>query len=190
MKNHFCFTVVSILFASGLCLGQTDSGNNSPSLGDLARQQHHAKKTEKVFTDEDLPSRSAGDTRNVEASSQSQGRAPAASAGNTATGPDTAEKSGKPSTSNSAAKKEDAGAELKKKLDHYTSERDAWQQAAKRYEDLLANEKDEFRRQGYEDALSKDRHNAELYQAKIDEMQGSQNKDQSPDASAGSGGHK
>ena len=189
MKKHFCFTVISILFASGLCLGQTDSGNSSPSLGDLARQQHHAKKAEKVFTDEDLPSRSSGGSRNGESISQAQGKAPAATTGSTATGSDKADKSEKPSTSNSVAKKEDAGAELKKKLDHYTTERDAWQQAVKRYEDLLANEKDEFRRQSYEDALNKDRHNAELYQAKIDEMQGSQNKDQGTDASAGSG-HK
>lgn len=190
MKNHFSFTVISILFASGLCLGQADSGNNAPSLGDLARKQHHAKKAEKVFTDEDLPSRPSGDSRNADTISQAQARVPAATTGSTAAGPDKGDKSDKPSASNNAARKEDAGAELKKKLDHYTAERDAWQQAVKRYEDLLANEKDEFRRQSYEDALSKDRHNAELYQAKIDEIQGSQNKDQSPDASAGSGGHK
>jgi hypothetical protein len=189
MKNHLCLTVVSILFASGLCLGQTDSGNNSPSLGDLARQQHHDKKAEKVFTDEDLPSRSSG-ARNVELSSQ--GKAPAASAGNAATGAGTAEKSEKTSPASSAAKKEDPGTEMKKKLDHYTTERDAWQQAVKRYEELLANEKDDFRRASYEDALSKDRHNAELYQAKIDEIQSSQNRpqDQTSDASAGSSGHK
>lgn len=190
MKKHFCLTVLFLAFASGLCLAQTDSADNPPSLGDIARrQQHHAKKVaEKVFSDEDLPPPSA----------LPQGKSGAAEQPSSATVANPAEKTpaksdkvAKPESA--AAKTDDAASERKKKLDHYTTERDAWQQAAKRYEDLLANEKDEFRRQTYEDALSKNRHNAELYQEKIDEMksaQGTTQQDQPADASASGGGHK
>ena len=193
MKKHLCFTFLLIVFASGLCLGQTDSGNNPPSLGDLARQQHHGKKAERVFTDADLPARSSAGTEDRDARPQGSGAAQAGAAASAATPSakvDNSDKAAKPDT---AAKKQDGGAELKQKLDHYTTERDAWKQAAKRYEDLLANEKDEFRRQSYEDAISKDRHNAELYQSKIEEIQASQSKPpqgQSSDASAGSSGHQ
>ncbi len=190
MKKHLCLTFLFVAFASGMCLAQTDSADNTPSLGDIARrQQHHAKKVaEKVFTDEDLPPPSA----------LPQGQSGAAEQPGSATKADAAEKTAGKSDKvakpeSAAAKPDDAASERKKKLDHYTTERDAWQRASKRYEDLLANEKDEFRRQTYEDALSKNRHNAELYQEKIDEMQAAQGttqQEQPADASASGGGHR
>jgi hypothetical protein len=184
MKKHFCLTVLFLAFASGLGLAQTDSADNTPSLGDIARRQHHVKKVaEKLFSDEDLPPPSA----------LPQSQSSPASAAKSDSAEKNAEKPDKSAKPDASAKKEDPKSDLKKKLDHYTTERDAWQQAAKRYEDLLANEKDEFRRQTYEDALSKNRHNAELYQEKIDEMksaQGTTQQDQPADASASGGGHK
>ncbi len=179
------------MFASGFGLAQTDSASNAPSLGDLARQQQHGKRPEKVFTDEDLPSRSSVEdqTRQV----GSRGAGPAGTADSAVKSAEKPEKADKSAAADTAGKKPDATPDVKKQLDRYTTERDAWKQAAKRYEDLLVNEKDDFRRQSYEDALSKDRHNAELYQAKIDEIQASQSKpqaDQSADASANGGGHK
>jgi hypothetical protein len=60
---------------------------------------------------------------------------------------------------------------LKEKLSRYQKEEDVWKQSAKHYEELIANEPSEFRRQMYEDSLNNDKHNAALYQQKIDEIQ-------------------
>jgi hypothetical protein len=87
-------------------------------------------------------------------------------------------------------KKED----LKKQVDSLKADRDAWNQSAKRYEDLLANEPDEFRRQMYQDALNNDRQNVSLYQKKIDETEAKAGTDSGADTAktdqATSGGNK
>ena len=60
---------------------------------------------------------------------------------------------------------------MKKQLDRYTEERDGWKKAVQRYEELLQNETSQFRRETYQEALDVDRHNVELYQQKIDQLQ-------------------
>jgi hypothetical protein len=62
-------------------------------------------------------------------------------------------------------------AELKQKLTSYQQEQDGWKKSAKKYEDLLANETSDFRRQMYEEALQGDRENVEIFQNKIDQTQ-------------------
>jgi hypothetical protein len=62
-------------------------------------------------------------------------------------------------------------AELKQKLTSYKQEQDGWKKSAKRYEDLLANETSDFRRQMYEEALQGDKQNVEIFQNKIDQTQ-------------------
>ena len=62
-------------------------------------------------------------------------------------------------------------AELKQKLTSYQQEQDGWKKSAKRYEDLLANETSDFRRQMYQDALQGDKQNVEVFQNKIDQAQ-------------------
>jgi len=155
--------------ASGACLAQSAA----PSLAQVARETREEKKTTKVFTDEDLPSR-----RSSSASSPKPAADGAATGGSVksadATPASATAESGKAEgkkVDSSAAKGEGGAAEIKKKLDHYTEERDAWKKAVQRYEDLLQNETSEFRRQTYQEALDVDRHNVELYQQKIDEVQ-------------------
>ncbi len=191
MNRFFGISALVVTFATGMCLAQSDS-SPAPSLADVARQQQHAKKAaEKVFTDEDLPSRSGPAIQAAPAVQQPVSKAEASD------GTEKADRTVKPDAD--AKKKGDPSAELKSKLDRYTKERDAWQQSVKRYEDLLAGENDEFRRETYEAALNTDRHNVEVYQAKIDEIQASQTKGQQgpapethDDTSAGAsgGGHK
>ncbi len=62
-------------------------------------------------------------------------------------------------------------AELKQKLTSYKEEQEGWKRTAKKYEDLLATETSEFRRQTYEEALQGDKRNVEIFQNKIDQAQ-------------------
>ena len=59
-------------------------------------------------------------------------------------------------------------AELKQKLSSYKQEQEGWKRTAKKYEDLLATETSDFRRQMYEEALQGDKQNVEIFQDKID----------------------
>ena len=97
---------------------------------------------------------------------------------------------GKTDKTAESQKKED----LKKQLDSYKADRDAWDKSAKRYEDLLANEPDDFRRQMYQDALANDRQNVSFYQNKIDQAEAKTGTDSGADAAktdqATSGGNK
>jgi len=60
---------------------------------------------------------------------------------------------------------------LKQKLSSYKQEQDGWKQSAKKYEDLLANETSDFRRQMYQEALQGDKQNVQVFQNKIDQAQ-------------------
>jgi hypothetical protein len=168
MKKHFSLPVVFVVLAVGMCLSQS----TTVSLAELAHEGHKDKKPVKVFTEADLPAHPSSDADQNSASS-------AGSASSSNDHSNTAD--GKPADKplKSVDGKEKAAApgkaspasELKKELDHYTAQRDAWKQSIKRYEDLLATDQDPFRRKTYEDALSVDRNNVDLYQAKIEELQ-------------------
>jgi hypothetical protein len=94
--------------------------------------------------------------------------APASSSQAAAKNPDKAKDNGK---SPAATKETPEVAELKQKLSSYKQEQDGWKQSAKKYEDLLANETSDFRRQMYEDALQGDQQNVQTVQEKIDQTQ-------------------
>jgi hypothetical protein len=159
MKNFLLAAVAA------LALGQTSVAQAAPqSLAEVAKQSRAERKTVKVFTDEDLPARSGGAdskaaTLAVVPSDLSKSTEPAAA----------------PTSKNEDAKEDThsmstpAAAELKKKLDSYEQERDTWKNSAKHYEDLLANETVEFRREMYQDALANDKKNIALFQEKIDQ---------------------
>ncbi len=56
-------------------------------------------------------------------------------------------------------------------MNSYKEEQEGWKRTAKKYEDLLATETSDFRRQMYEEALQGDRQNVEIFQNKIDQTQ-------------------
>ncbi len=60
---------------------------------------------------------------------------------------------------------------MKQKLSSYKQQQDAWKQSTKKYEDLLANETSDFRRQMYQDAMQGDKQNVQSMQDKIDQAQ-------------------
>src|ERR1051325_5177856 len=163
MKKSSSTILIFVLGMGGACAAQSDQ----PSLGDLAKKSRQEKKVVKVFSNDDVA------TVRPETSSQSaksaSSTAPAASEA-AAKGP---EKAKDKDTQKAAATSKDSPevAELKQKLSSYKQEQDGWKKSAKRYEDLLANETSDFRRQMYQEALQGDRQNVEVFQNKIDQAQ-------------------
>jgi hypothetical protein len=163
MKKYSYMTVIFLLTAGGACVAQSDQ----PSLGDLAKQHRQEKKAVKVLTNDDVA------TVSPETPAQAAKADSAPSAASTA--PEAAAKSpekAKDATKNASAPKDPPEvAELKHKLDSYKDEQEGWKRTAKKYEDLLATETSEFRRQTYEEALQGDKRNVEIFQNKIDQAQ-------------------
>jgi hypothetical protein len=161
MKKRSYTMLIFVLAAGGLCAAQSDQ----PSLGDLAKKTRQEKKVVKVFSNDDVATVTP-DTSSQSAKAASSA-APAASE-TAAKGPEKAKGTQK---ADAAPKDTPEVAELKQKLTSYKQEQDGWKKSAKRYEDLLANETSDFRRQMYQDALQGDRQNVEVFQNKIDQAQ-------------------
>jgi hypothetical protein len=160
-------TLIFLLAAGGACVAQSDQ----PSLGDLAKQNRQGKKVVKVLTNDDVATvrpEMQSQSRNTE-SAASAAPAPSESA---AKSPDKAKDSIKDaSAAKSAPKESPKVTELKQKLGSYKEEQEGWKRTAKKYEDLLATETSDFRRQMYEEALQGDRQNVEIFQNKIDQTE-------------------
>jgi len=168
MKQYVFSTLVFLLAAGSACVAQSDQ----PTLGELAKKHRQEEKNlavkVKVLTNEDV----ATSTPSTQAQS-----APAASASSSAPSPSAAASAKSPDKAKDADKNPAATkdapevAELKQKLSSYKQEQDGWKQSAKKYEDLLANETSDFRRQVYQDALQGDKQNVQVFQNKIDQAQ-------------------
>jgi hypothetical protein len=155
-------TLILVLVASAICVAQSDQ----PTLGDLAKKQRHDKKVVKVLTNDDVA------TVKPDTSVQSAKAEPPTA---TAASPSAAAVKAPDKVTNaktaSVSKDPPEIAELKQKLTSYKQEQQGWKSSAKTYEDKLATETDDFRRQMYADALEGDKHNVELFQNKIDQTQ-------------------
>jgi hypothetical protein len=161
MKKCSYTMLIFVLAAGGACVAQSDQ----PSLGDLAKQTRQEKKPVKVLTNDDVATvRPETESQSAKVSSSS---APAASEA-AAKSPEKAKATEKTA---SAPKDPPAVAELKQKLTSYKQEQDGWKKSAKKYEDLLATETSDFRRQMYQDALEGDKQNVQVFQNKIDQTQ-------------------
>lgn len=175
MKRLVVGTLGLLLIAGGASLAQSDQ----PSLAELAKQTKSAKKVCKTLTNDDVATAPSTDSGTPVASSRpvSLSEEPSAKP-----------EGKKDASANSAAASKDAPAvaELKRALATYKEEQDGWKRSAKRYEDLLANETSDFRRQMYQDALDSDKHNVALFQEKIDHTQSELAKAQK-ETGAGSG---
>jgi hypothetical protein len=161
MKKCGYMTFIFVLVAGAVCAAQSDQ----PTLGDLAKQQKHDKKVVKMLTNDDVA------TVKPDASVQSAKAEPASLGGTSSTAAAKAPEKVNDAKTAPVSKDTPEIAELKQKLNSYKAELDGWKHVAKKYEDLLANETDDFRRQMYQDALEGDKHNVELYQGKIDQTQ-------------------
>jgi hypothetical protein len=162
-----------LLATGGLCLAQSEP----QSLADIAKKSRSEKKiaatlTATTLTDDNFVRRVPVDSTSKPGVplAASAGEQQSTAAGNSGTPAKGDAKTGK--AAEALNKEELKKEELKKQLDSFKADRDGWNKSAKRYEDLLANEPDEFRRQMYQDALNNDRQNVSVYQKKIDEAEG------------------
>lgn len=156
-------TVIFLLTAGGACVAQSDQ----PSLGDLAKQHRQEKKVVKVLTNDDVATVSPETPAQAAKADNSPSSAPTASEAPIKS----PEKAKEVATNASATKDPPEVAELKQKLSSYKEEQEGWKKTAKKYEDLLATETSEFRRQTYEESLQGDKRNVEIFQNKIDQTQ-------------------
>ena len=178
MTRGGCSIALFLAVGCGLCVAQSES----QSLADVAKRIRAEKKAAVTLSDDNFVRRTPASVSKTGAAvpladnSATAGEQQSASA-NTGKGES---KSGKAAE---GLKKEDSKKEeLKKQLDSYKADRDGWNLSAKRYQDLMANEPNEFRRQMYQDALDNDRRNASLYQKKIDETEAKMGTDSDADA--------
>lgn len=164
MKHFILTAICCLLLAGGSCFAQTAQ----PSLADLAKERHSTKKASRIITNDDIATVTPK-TGNEEAAAKV---APAAGSPTATSSPGKpAEKAASSSSNSSTSKDAPAVAELRKKLDSYKEQQDGWKRSAKRYEDMLANETSDFRRQMYQDALESDKRNVTFFQEKIDQTQ-------------------
>jgi hypothetical protein len=161
------YGILALLLAAGSA-GLVQAQQEQPSLGELAKQHRGEKKVAKVFTNEDVATTSPSP-----AASQTSAATPASTASSAPSSGEAKAQNKKESAEKEAPKSKDAPevAELKQKLSSYKEQQEGWKKAAKRYQDLLANETSDFRRQMYQDALQGDQNNIQLYQDKIDQTQ-------------------
>jgi hypothetical protein len=160
------YAIMAFTLAASACLAQQQQ---EPSLGDLAKQHRDEKKPVKVFTNEDVATSSPSP-----AAESPRSAAPAAvTASSAAASGNEAKTNKKESDGKTAANSKDTPevAELKQKLSSYKEQQDGWKKSAKKYQDLLATETSDFRRQMYQDALQGDQQNVQFFQDKIDQAQ-------------------
>jgi hypothetical protein len=117
------------------------------SLGDVARQEK-AKKTKKVITDEDLPQGTA--TSGSEAASTSSDKASEENRESAAK--EGEEKAATPGEESGVTKAQEAD-EAKKKLELLKADEGSYKRGISRFEEMIANETDESRRQLYQNAM-------------------------------------
>ena len=157
MKQCYSHLLVFVLAFVGGCLAQSDG----VSLGEVARTNRIHGKSVMVFNDE-----------NTHRSQLSDHPSPiSADPSTTATSPVKAE-AAKTNAGNQASTGSGADRDkLKKQLDSLKQQQSVWSNSVKDYEEKLANETSDFRRQVYEEALENDKQNVQLYQQKIDHVE-------------------
>ncbi|MGH9670738.1 MAG: hypothetical protein ACRD3A_11590 [Terriglobales bacterium] len=144
LRAALLLTLVSLLVSVS---GWAQSSEEQQSLGDVARQEK-AKKPKKVVTDEDLPQGTA--TSGSEATSQSsEGKKEEKSEGEAKEGE---EKSAAQGEEGSMTKAEEAD-EAKKKLEALKADEGSYKRGISRFEEMIANEADESRRELYRNAM-------------------------------------
>jgi hypothetical protein len=161
MSKNIWVVLGLVMLGGGMCLGQTEQ----PSLAELAKQNKSASKAVKTFTEADLPSTRANVTETAPPVAQS------ASSETTGSADVSDGKKASPKQTRPESKDAPAVAELKKQIDSYKQDEDMWKKSAKRYEDLLANETNDFRRQTYTEAMENDKKNIAFYQQKVDQSE-------------------
>jgi hypothetical protein len=179
MKKNISAIFCLFMLGAGLCLAQSEQ----PSLAEMAKRNKTKSKPVKTFTEADLPSKGlATDTAAAPATQKTSNETTTAAAVAS-----DGKKAGSKETS-PGPKDAPAVAQLKKQIETYRDQRDSWQSSANRYEALLANETDDFRRQTYTEAIENDKKNATFYQGKLGQAESELVNQQKTTPSGSSGG--
>ena len=153
-----------ILIITSWLLASTALGvaqSEQPSLADVARQNKKGKKAAIVLNDDNLR-RSA----NTLASSGTPSKS---AKENVSAGAET-KKAGTDQTAGTQGASGDL-ADMARKAASYKAQQEGWNRSAQRYQELLTNETNEFRRQMYQDALSNDQKNAATFAQKAQQAE-------------------
>lgn len=152
MKMNTILHLATFFLMAGAvaCFAQSDS----PSLADLARQNQPGKKAVRVFTDDNT-----------------QRTAPPVDDRKTVLDATASDQKKDTRSTLPASKGPTRVVELQKTLDSLKQNQAGWSKSAKDYENKLANETSDFRRQVYLEALENDRKNVESYQSQINDAQ-------------------
>lgn len=160
MTHHFSRILIFAVVLAATCAAQSDG----PSLGDVARKSRtHVKpvaffddgNTQRTVTADDsgpaldsakVSRTGQAETSKTQAATKSDGKTSALPAGNQAD-------------------------KLKKELESLKQQQNVWSKSAKDYEDKLATEASDFRRQVDEEALQNDKQNVQFYQQKINQVE-------------------
>jgi len=166
MKYLLLITSALLCFGNGhVCAAQSDS----QSLVDLAKHSKSGKKEVIRLSDEDLPP-ARGEAGNPPTISDK-------TASGTMSAPAT---TGSPEPSSSRAGGEKTAASkppinnvkrLQQQVASYREQESTWNQSATSYEEKLAKEPSEFRRNTYREAMENDRTNVSYLRQKIDETE-------------------
>ncbi len=180
------YTIAAIVVLAGLaaCPAQSDKPE---TLADVARKMKAGKKAAVVVSDENMrrTSRDSVSVVGPDRSSQSSSSLSTPEANGSATASAAKQELGSAAAAKNPSDK--GGPDLKKELDKAKAQQQGWENSAKHYEDLLQNEKDDFRRQMYQDALNNDRGNATMYKRKADDIESQLNKQKEAAASSTDG---
>lgn len=170
--KHYYFHFVLVLASAGLSLAQSPD----VSLGDVARNHRAHGKSAMVFNDENTHRTIASsDSASIPVTSNT-------TAGQSVGTQASKNEAGKPAPPDSRADTD----KLKKQLDSLKQQQSVWSKSAKDYEDKLANEPSDFRRQVDEEALQNDKQNVQFYQQKINQVETELSKAQETSQTAGS----
>jgi hypothetical protein len=175
VKKYRLLVAGCVVALAGACVAQEAQ---PVSLGDLVK--HSKKPTKKavlVLSDEDMPPPSAQPAHDADDANGAAANAGAADSKSQSSSADTSKAEAKKSVK-AVESKDQHTAELKQQLAKYQKEEDAWKTSIQYYQDLLANETSDFRRQMYQDSLNNDKKNAAVFQQKIDAVQSELSKTQ------------
>ena len=174
MNQYFCRMLIFAVVFAGACAAQSDG----VSLGDVARKSRsHAKPV--VFFDDGNTHRTAATDDSAPALDGS--KLPAGGQ----TGATKAEVGKNGAGKTSASPAGDQADKLKKQLESLKQQQGVWSKSAKDYEEKLANEPSDFRRQVDEEALQNDKQNVQFYQQKINQVETEMSKAQETSQTAG-----
>lgn len=168
MKPYWTLNAVLVCLAcSTVCFAQSQP----QSLADLVKQNKTSRKEVVNLNDDNLPFARTQEESDSSGAAQGSPEVPTtAGSGSTATPSGSSNASAvKPDAPKSAAPKtpKDNVKRLEEELESYRQQQQTWDSSATQYEEKLARERNEFRRNTDREALENDRKNVDFFRQKI-----------------------